>query len=70
MQGAFLAGTYTFSPVFVFIPIRAFLYRIQKLPNPLISTWLPSVKESVIHDKNELTTIVVCFLVSFVLSVI
>ena len=57
-----------FLPVFGFRPTLEFLSRILKLPKPLISTSLPSLRESVMLDKNVLTTNVVCFWVSFVLS--
>ena len=58
----------TFLPVFGFRPTLEFLWRILKLPKPLISTSLPSLRESVMLDKNVLTTNVVFFWVSFVLS--
>jgi len=44
--GAFLAAIVIFSPVFGFLPGLAALFLIEKVPNPVITTFSPLFSES------------------------
>ena len=67
-KGAFLAGTWTASPVLGLRPCRASRLRGRKLPNPRSSTLSPSRNASAMHPKKMPTMASVCLLVKWTLS--
>lgn len=54
-KGTTLEGTFTFSPVFGFLPVLGSRFFTLKLPKPLISIFSPSISALVILSKMRST---------------